>query len=281
MVDRCSTPIRDHSDYHRALAPAQVAFQVKDLLPTGTVCDGSSNIACGCECPLPSCHACSWSIIAAGRNEFVPGYSADPGPSAKTVASTTCAAPDSPDPVKSKFRQPMLRTRIMIHTYGDASFAQRSDHLCRRFVVGRSSTQVPRDEDDGKDRPQHSVLDVSNEVPAVEIVTTDPMTMLRGLLGHSWEALERCRWGEELLHEKGLPTHCLVAARTQLGKVMGSFLRECRRNDAQALFIKHVVGSEGCPPAPLSDAAKQALKEILKQVSPKHRGVLRQLLDRA
>jgi hypothetical protein len=34
-------------------------------------------------------------------------------------------------------------------------------------------------------------------------------------------------------------------------------------------------------PAPLSDAAKQALKEILQQFSPKDRGVLRQLLDRA
>jgi hypothetical protein len=34
-------------------------------------------------------------------------------------------------------------------------------------------------------------------------------------------------------------------------------------------------------PAPLSDAAKQALKGILQQFSPKDRRVLRQLLDGA
>jgi len=153
--------------------------------------------------------------------------------------------------------------------------------LKQNTVVGQSSAQAPRDEDGGEDRPKHSVLDVSNKVPAVEIVTTDPTKMLRGLFEHSWAALERCRFGEELLHAKGLPTHCLVAARAQLGKVLLAILREDRRSDAQAFFMKHVVGSEGCPPAPLSDAAKQALKEMLQQFSPKDRSVLRQLLDRA
>lgn len=153
--------------------------------------------------------------------------------------------------------------------------------LKQNTVVGQSSAQVPSDEDDGKDRPEHSVLDVSNKVPAVEIVTTDPVTMLWGLLGHSWEALERCRFGEELLHEKGLPPHCLTALRAQLGNVMCGFFTELLRNDVQAFFIKHVVGSEASPAAPLSDEAKQALKEILHHFSPKDRRVLRQLLDRA
>jgi hypothetical protein len=182
--------------------------------------------------------------------------------------------------------QPLIPTRARVSSECVAIIRElrrmaAQELLKQNTVVGQSSAQVPRDEDGGKDRPEHSVSDGSNKVPAVEIVTTDPMTMLRGLFLHSWEALERCRFGEELLHEKGLPTHCLAAARAQLGKVMHAILAEDRRNDAQAFFIKYVVGSEASPAEPLSEAAKQALKGILQQLSPKDRRVLRQLLDRA
>jgi hypothetical protein len=167
--------------------------------------------------------------------------------------------------------QPLIPTRVRLSYECLAIIRELQRIAVQRLLkqstlVGQPSAQVPGDEDDGT---------------AGEIVTTDPMTTLCGLIIHSWEALELCRVGEELLDEKGLPTHCLAAARAQLGKVMDAFMREHLRNEAQAFFIKHVVGSEGCPAAPLSDATKQALKAILQQFSPRDRRVLRQLLDRA
>jgi len=180
--------------------------------------------------------------------------------------------------------QPLIPTRVRI-SYECLAIIRELRRIAvqqllkQNTVVGQSSTQVPRDEDDGEDRPEDPLVDVSNRAPAVGIVTTDPVTMLRGLLLHNLEALNRCLLGAELLHEKGLPTHCLAAAGAQLSKVMCAFLTEDRRHDAQAFFIKHVVGNEASPPEPLSNAAKRALKGILQQFSPKDRRMLCQLLD--
>jgi len=58
-------------------------------------------------------------------------------------------------------------------------------------------------------------------------------------------------------------------------------IREDLRNETLAFFIRQVVGSGGSPLEPLSDVAKQTLKGILQQFSPKDHRVLRQLLDLA
>lgn len=182
--------------------------------------------------------------------------------------------------------QPLIAARVRLSYECLAIIRELKGIALQRLLkqttdVGQSDAQVQRDEDDAKGGPEHWVLDVSNRVPAVKFITTDPSSMLWGLLLHSWAALERCRWGEELLHAKGLPTHCLVAARARLVKVMCALLTEDRRNDAQALFIKYVVRTEASPAEPLPDAAKQALKELLQQFPSKDRRMLRQLLHRA
>jgi len=153
--------------------------------------------------------------------------------------------------------------------------------LEQNTVAGQSSTQVACGEGKGENRSKKPLVDVSSKAPAVETTTTDPITMSRGLIQHTWEALERCRFGEELLDEKGLPTLCLAHPLAQLSRAMVAFVREDQRIDEQAFFVKHVVGGEGSPPAALSDTAKTAMKVILQQFALRDRRVLRQLLDRA
>ena len=79
-MHHCSPLIPDHRDYHHALAPAHVAFQVKDLLPCAQdrLPAGDRN---GLRRPQQRClqmrmpiaiMACLlMAIIAAGRNQFV------------------------------------------------------------------------------------------------------------------------------------------------------------------------------------------------------------------
>jgi len=186
---------------------------------------------------------------------------------------------------------PLILARVRLSRQGLAVITELrrmtlQELLKQVATVQQSTAQAPQQRQDGGDRPGNPLSDSSNKSPTVSIIT-DALKELdwtkrtfQGLCLHSWEALYRCHIGEELLGEKGLPLHCLAAPHAQLSTVMMAFIREQQRSETLAFFIRHVVGSGGSPPAPPSAAARQMLKGVLRECSPKDRGVLRQILDR-
>jgi hypothetical protein len=137
--------------------------------------------------------------------------------------------------------------------------------LKQNTAVAQFTGQVPCEKDDFK-----FVTDTVKEL--------DRTTILAALCLHNWDAVELCDIAEQELADKGLPAHALFLAKTRLIAKLVEILTEWRRSDAQLRF-KQLCSDEGLSSEARSDAAKFA-KEILKGFSPKHRKVLRQILDR-
>lgn len=160
-----------------------------------------------------------------------------------------------------------------------------AEELLKQKADERFTAVVSRNKGDAGDQLENRLPDGPGKRSVEDHVTEgvkklDRRVMLQALFVHNWDALERCRVTEEELVDNGLPVQVLVHATARLFVVQVGILTEWGRNDTQEFLKQKVMGSEGFPPPPLSDSAKQVLKQILQEFSPEDRRVLRQILDR-